>query len=179
MVAFRYRFILFVINTSAFEYSCCSLHGQEEKKISKCHWHFCCSHHVRYFQRNDWSKPAISSISLDSLESKVTCVFLQSYFTCIVCISRDHLSWFAQPHGVYVYMFVLWHMINVGFAVACPSSSVFLVDPLFYFSLLLFTLTLSFNLFFQSFFFLFTPFEIKITNEISVIYLLFLDSNGI
>lgn len=106
MGAFRDRFILFVINTSAFEYSCCSLHGQEEKKSSKCHWHFCCSHHVRYFQRNDWSKPAVSSISLDSHESKVTCVFLQSCFTCIVCISRDHLSWFAQAHGVYVYICV-------------------------------------------------------------------------
>lgn len=115
---------------SAFEYSCCYLHGQEEKKSSKCHWHFCCSHHVRYFQRNDWSKPAVSSISLDSHESKVTSVFLQSYFTCIVCISKDHLSWFAQPNGVYVYIYimcVLWHMINVWFAVACPSSSVLLV----------------------------------------------------
>lgn len=140
MGAFRYRIILFVMNMSVVEYLWSSLHRKEEEKISKCNWHYCFSHHVRYFQRNDWSKPAINSISLDSHESKVTCVFLQSYFTCIVCISRDHLSWFAQLHGVYVYIYmcVLWHMINVGLAAACPSSSVLLVASLFTFFLHLF-----------------------------------------
>ncbi len=108
------------------------LHRQEEQKISKCYWHFCSSHHVRYFQRNDWSKLAVNSISLDSHESKVTCVFLQSYFTGIICISRDHLSWFSQPHGacVCLYICVCCDMINVVIAAACPLSSVLLVASL-------------------------------------------------
>lgn len=90
---------------------CWFLHRQEEQKISKCDWHFCSSHHIRYFQRNNWSKLAVNSISLDSHESKVTCVFLQSYFTGIICISRDHLSSTSWCMCMFIYVCVVtWLM---------------------------------------------------------------------